>query len=220
MRHSVISTLVFSIIIFSVHSVNAQSEVGPNDSIITPEVIQLSGVLVTGDSLMPVPYSNIFRTRDNTGVISNALGFFTLPAFKGDTIMFSNIGYRNVTYTIPLDAEGDLMNIVQLIAPDTVQLEVTQVYPWPSKASFAREFLALELPDDNLARQQRNLDPVEMQKRMEFLGPESAASAKYAMNAEALRLQSMGTAQNLSLLNPFAWAQFLSALRNGDFRRQ
>ena len=67
---------------------------------------------------------------------------------------------------------------------------------------------------------QKNLDPLEMKKRMEFLGPEAAASAKYAMNSEALRLQRMGTAQNISLLNPFAWAQFLSALRNGDLKRQ
>ena len=204
----------------TIHSLNAQTVQEPTDSITYPEVVQISGVLVTGDSLLPVPYSNIFRTRDNTGVISNALGFFTLPAFKGDTIMFSNVGYRNVTYVIPQESEDKMMNIVQLIAPDTIKLNVADVYPWPSRASFSNEFLALELPEDNLARMQRNLDPVEMQKRMKFLGPEGAASARFAMNTEALRLQSMGTAQNISLLNPFAWAQFLSALRNGELKRQ
>jgi len=219
MRMKVISSVVFCVFLLSLTSVFSQ-DIVETDSLTVPEVVQLSGVLVTGDSLLPVPYSNIYRTRDNTGVISNALGFFTLPAFKGDTIMFSNVGYRNVTYVVPLESQEKLLNIVQLIAPDTIKLDVADVYPWPSRANFSSEFLALQLPDDNLARMQKNLDPLEMKKRMEFLGPDGVSSAKYAMNSEALRLQSMGTAQNISLLNPFAWAQFLSALRNGDLRRQ
>lgn len=220
MRGDVLNTIVIVLCLFVFHSAHSQVDQEPSDSIAYPEVVQLSGVLVTGDSLMPVPYSNVFRTRDNTGVISNALGFFTLPAFEGDTIMFSNIGYRNVIYVIPQDSEDKMLNIVQLIAPDTIKLDVADVYPWPSKANFSSEFLALELPEDNLARMQRNLDPLEMQKRMKFLTPEGQASAMYAMNNEALRLQSMGAAPNISLLNPFAWAQFLSALRNGDLKRQ
>lgn len=212
--------LVLGGLLLNAHSVYSQTETEPSDSIAFPEVVQLSGVLVTGDSLLPVPYSNIYRTRDNTGVISNALGFFTLPAFKGDTIMFSNVGYRNVTYVIPKSTEEKLLNIVQLIAPDTIKLDMADVYPWPSRENFASEFLALELAQTDLARMQKNLDPLEMEKRMEFLGPDAMSAAKYSMNSEALRLQSMGTAPVIGLLNPASWAQFLSALRNGDLRRQ
>lgn len=212
--------LIIVILLLSVVSNGQNEEPLKTDSIDFPDVVQFSGVLVTGDSLLPVPYSNVYRTRDNTGVISNALGFFTLPAFEGDTIMFSNVGYRNIEYVIPGEVEGNMLSIVQLILPDTIRLAETDVYPWPSKENFKKDFLALELPEDNLARLQKNLDPVEMKKRINYLGPESASSARYAMNNEALRLQSMGTAQNISLLNPFAWAQFLSALKNGDLRRQ
>ncbi len=202
-------------------SVKGQEEViAIGDSIPELEVIQFSGVLVTGDSLIPVPYSNVYRTRDNTGVISNVLGFFTLPAFKGDTIMFSNVGYRNITYVIPADTEDKMHSIVQLIAPDTIRIADVNVFPWPTRTAFKHDFLALELPEDNLARMQRNLDPLEMKKRIAFLGPDGASSASFAMNNESLRLQSMGTAQNISLMNPFAWAQFISALRNGSLRRQ
>lgn len=190
------------------------------DTSSTPDVIQFSGVLVTGDSLLPVPYSNVYRKRDNTGVISNVLGFFTLPAFEGDTIVFSNVGYRNVSYVIPTDLKDKMHSIVQLIAPETIRLADVQVYPWPSRSAFKNDFLALELGEDNLARLQRNLDPLEMKKRIAFLGPDGASSASFAMNREALRLQSMGTAQNISLMNPFAWAKFLSALKNGELRRQ
>ncbi len=190
------------------------------DSLEIPEVIQFSGVLVTGDSLLPVPYSNVYRKRDNTGVITNVLGFFTLPAFKGDTIVFSNVGYRNVFYEIPTDLEGNDHSIVQLIAPDTIQIADVEVYPWPSRENFKREFLALELGETNLSRMQRNLDPLEMKKRLAFIKPDGVSTATYAMNVEALRLQQMGTAPNISLLNPFAWAKFISALRNGELRRQ
>ncbi len=214
------SVFTFLFLSFSI-SILAQERVDQvSDSTDFPDVIQFSGVLVTGDSLFPVPYSNVYRTRDNTGVISNVLGFFTLPVFEGDTVMFSNVGYRNTTYVIPNNIEDKMLSIVQLMAPDTIRLADTEVYPWPSRENFKADFLALALPDDNLARIQRNLDPLEMKKRMEYLGPEAASAASFAMKSEALRLQSMGAAQNISLLNPFAWAQFLSAIKNGDLRRK
>ena len=190
------------------------------DSLKSPEVIQFSGVLVTGDSLLPVPYSNVYRKRDNTGVISNVLGFFTLPAFEGDTIVFSNVGYRNVSYVIPEELGNKMHSIVQLIVPETIRLANVNIYPWPSRSAFKNDFLALELGEDNLARLLRNLDPLEMKKRIAFLGPDGSSSASFAMNRESLRLQSMGTAQNISLMNPFAWAKFISALKNGDLGRQ
>jgi len=211
---------IIFLVLFICLGFSAYSQEQNIDSLEVPVVIQFSGVLVTGDSLLPVPFSNVYRTRDNTGVITNALGFFTLPAFEGDTIMFSNVGYRNVTYTIPSNVENGMLSIVQLISPDTISLAETKVYPWPSQDNFKKSFLALELPKDNLSRMQKNLDPLEMKKRIKYLGPEATAAGTYAMNNEALRLQSMGTAQNINLLNPFAWAQFISALRNGDLRRQ
>jgi hypothetical protein len=125
-----------------------------------------------------------------------------------------------VSYVIPEELGNKMHSIVQLIAPDTIRLANVNVYPWPSRSAFRNDFLALELGEDNLARLLRNLDPLEMKKRIAFLGPDGSSSASFAMNRESLRLQSMGTAQNISLMNPFAWAKFLSALKNGDLRRQ
>ena len=190
------------------------------DSVSSPKVVQFSGVLVEADSLFPVPYSNVYRQRDNMGVVSNNLGFFTLPAFEGDTIVFSNIGFRNQYYAIPEGVEDGMLSIVQVLTADTILLSETKIYPWPAdKAALRKELLALELPSNVLARSQNNLDPLDMETRLSLLPGDSNTAYAYAMNQEVLKLQTMGTARNVSLLDPFAWAQFLSALRNGSLRR-
>lgn len=213
---------LFCAVLLITATASAQTDSLTADSNYIPKVVQFSGVIVEGDSLMPIPYSNVFRSRDMMGVVSNNLGFFTLPAFEGDTIVFSNIGYKDQYFKIPRNTEDGMLSVVQLLVPDTILLSETQVYPWPAnRAALRKDLLALELPDDVLSRSQNNLDPLKMDERLQHLMVgDASASFTNAMNRQVLELQSMGQARNVSLLNPFAWAQFLSALNNGSLRRQ
>ena len=63
-------------------------------------VVQVSGLVVTGDSLSPLPYCTIFRARDRRGTMTDLRGFFSLPALEGDTLSFS-LGYIEQQVVIP-----------------------------------------------------------------------------------------------------------------------
>lgn len=213
--------ILFSIATLIVQVSFSQVDSLSTDSIDAPQVIQFSGVLVEADSLLPIPYSNVYRLRDMMGVVSNNLGFFTLPAFEGDTIAFSNVGYKNQYFKIPANVEDGMMSVVQVMIPDTILLTETQVYPWPAnQADLRKDLLALELQEDNLSRSQKNLDPLKMEERLQNMLGDANSAYAVAMNRQVLELQSMGQARNVNLLNPYAWAEFLSALRNGSLRRQ
>ncbi|MDG1673981.1 MAG: carboxypeptidase-like regulatory domain-containing protein, partial [Flavobacteriales bacterium] len=68
---------------------NAKAQTQPE----APQVVQVSGLVVTGDSLSPLPYCTVFRSRDRRGTMTDVRGFFSLPALEGDTLEFSSVGY-------------------------------------------------------------------------------------------------------------------------------
>ncbi|MEZ7977627.1 MAG: carboxypeptidase-like regulatory domain-containing protein, partial [Flavobacteriales bacterium] len=68
---------------------------------VTQEVVQVSGLVVTGDSLMPLPFATVFRIRDSRGTMTDARGFFSIPVLEGDTIRFSSTGYIPRDVIIP-----------------------------------------------------------------------------------------------------------------------
>lgn len=183
-------------------------------------VIQFSGLVVTGDSLTPVPFTTVYRERDQRGTITDNLGFFSVPAFAGDTINFSCIGYLPSTYVIPDSLTGSRYNLVQVMGRDTVQLETTFVYPWPTKERFRQDFLALDLPGsrDDLAA--ANLEAAKMYERMIETGMDGAENYRYAVSQEARKIQYAGSMPTISLMNPIAWAQFIQAWRSGKLGRQ
>ncbi len=186
----------------------------------TPRVVQFSGLVVTGDSLTPVPFTTVFRTRDERGTITDNLGFFSIPAYAGDTIKFSSVGYLAAKYVIPDSLTTNRYNMVQVMRRDTVQLETTFIYPWPTKERFREEFLSLDLPDTKEEVAQRNLEAAMLYERMNEMGMTSDENYRYAMQRETQKIQYAGAIPTVSLLNPIAWAQFIQAWRRGDFGKQ
>lgn len=184
------------------------------------QVIQFSGLVVAGDSLSPVAYTTVYRHRDKRGTITDNLGFFSIPAFVGDTVYFSCIGFLKSVYVIPDTLKEMRYNMIQVLRRDTVQLETTFVYPWPTKERFRQEFITLELADtkEDLAR--RNLEAAQLYERMNELDPDSRQAYHYAMLQNTRQITYAGQAPTISLMNPIAWAQFINAWRNGAFKKQ
>ncbi len=58
------------------------------------KVIQFSGYALTSDSLMGIPFVHV--TILNRGRVATAGpdGFFSFAAVEGDTLYFTNVGYR------------------------------------------------------------------------------------------------------------------------------
>jgi hypothetical protein len=186
-----------------------------------PKVIQLSGIVVTGDSLSPVAFAGVYASsRAFQGSATDYFGFFSIAAEEGDTIIFTSIGFIEGQYVVPDSLTSNRLSLVQFMRRDTVELPMTFIYPWPTPERFKEEFLALNLPDSDQERAKKNLDSRALYERMQEMGMTSSESFMYATQRQHEKLLYANQAPPISVLNPIAWAKFIQAWKNGDFQRK
>lgn len=186
-----------------------------NDSL-----IQFSGVLLTRDSLEAVPFATVMIKGSNRGTISDYYGYFSFVAEKGDTIVFSYVGFKNALFWIPDSLDRKNYSLIQMMDVDTVILQEAVIYPWPTKEQFRQAFLDLRLPEDDKQIAMRNLERAELKERMENMEASGSESFKIANQMRANQLYYAGQLPPNNLLNPIAWAKFIKAWKNGDFKRK
>lgn len=183
-------------------------------------LIQFSGVVVSGDDLEPISFTSIMIQNTHRGTISDYYGYFSFVAEVNDTILFSSIGYKDAQFIIPDTLPSFRYSIIQLLQPDTVVLPEATVYPWPTKEQFKQAFLNAYVPDDDLARAQKNLDPRTMESLMASMPMGPSGNFKYQMQEYQTRIYYSGQAPPLNILNPLAWAKFIQAWKDGDFKQE
>ena len=183
-------------------------------------LIQFSGVMVEGEKLHPVPYTSIIVKNTHRGTISDYFGYFSFVAKKSDTIEFSAIGFRPARYIIPDTLTSNTYSLIQVLGKDTIYLKATEVYPWPSKEQFKQAFLNLTLPDDDMARATKNMDHADLKEKMVGMAMDASLNYKYATQQYQSKLYYAGQTPPNNLLNPIAWAKFIQAWQNGDFKQK
>lgn len=212
--------IFFSLALFFFSSISAQQNPAWQDKNLKNRLVQFSGVVVEGDSLRPVPYASVIVKNTNRGTISDYFGYFSFVAQLMDTIEFTAIGYNSARYIIPDTLTTNNYSLIQVLRTDTVYLKETVVYPWPTKEQFKSAFLALQLPEDDLARAEKNMVRADMKERM--IGMANDASLNYlnTMQQYQSKLYYAGQLPPNNLLNPIAWAKFIKAWKNGDFKNK
>jgi hypothetical protein len=206
---------ILSIFTFFCGSINAQKKTETNNNL-----IQFSGAVVEGDSLRPVPYTSIMIRNSYRGTVSDYFGYFSFVAQRRDTIEFSAIGYRDAIFVIPDTLTTNKYSLIQVLATDTVYLNTAVVYPWPSKEQFKQAFLQLNIPDDEMARAQKNMARSDMKERMTGTSVDGSLNYKYTMQQYQSKLYYAGQYPPNNLLNPIAWSKFIKAWKNGDFKNK
>lgn len=190
------------------------------------DLVQFSGVVVTADSLRPVPFTNISILNSGRGTTSDYWGFFSIVVHKSDLISFSATGYKSGVFRIPDTLSDDRYSLIQVMSSDTIMLTETVIYPWPSKEQFRRAFLTLEIPDDDIEIAKRNLAYMEMREIYgrnydpERYGYTPGQSYRNYMSTQADKLYYNGQTMPNNLLNPIAWAKFIKAWKRGDFKKK
>ena len=181
-------------------------------------LIQFSGIVVEGDSLKPVPFTSIIVKNTSRGTISDYFGYFSFVAQSSDTIVFSAIGYNSSRYIIPDTLTSNKYSLIQVLRTDTIYLKETVVYPWPTKEQFKSAFLALQLPEDDMARAEKNMARADMKERMNGISMDGSMNYRSTMQQYQSKLYYAGQMPPNNLLNPIAWAKFIQAWKNGDFK--
>jgi hypothetical protein len=182
-------------------------------------VIQFSGLVVTGDSLAPVPYTTVWVKNTRRGTITDFYGFFSIAVYERDTLRFTAVGFKEVNYVVPDTLSQSRYSAIQIMSRDTIYLPETIIYPWPTREQFRHAFIHTEIPDDDYDRAMRNLARAEMKERMQNMAMDGGMNYRYAMQQHSNRLYYAGQAPPMRIFDPFAWAEFFKAWREGRFRR-
>jgi hypothetical protein len=174
-------------------------------------VLQISGVVVATDSLIPVPYATVYRGKDNRGTFSDYSGYFTLPAEVGDTLFFMYIGLKKSTYIIPNDTTHHI-SIVQWMEQEEIILPTVNVKPYPTPGKLRHEILALDLPGDQYFKFNRDLASI-----ANYDGLAEMSDAAYRESSQTIIARySGGFRSGGNLLDAAAWSKFMKALKRKD----
>lgn len=206
-----------ALLVFFQLSANAQKNSPPANT--NRDLVQFSGVVVEGDSLRPVPYTSIIVRRSSRGTVSDYFGYFSFVAQEQDTIEFSAIGFNNAIFVIPDTLSNNKYSLIQVMRTDTVHLRETVIYAWPTKEQFKAAFLKLDLPEDDMVRANRNMARADTKERMMGMAMDASMNYKYTQQQYQSKLYYAGQLPPNNLLNPIAWAKFIKAWQNGDFKQ-
>jgi hypothetical protein len=183
-------------------------------------LIQLSGVVVSSDSLQEMPYAAVYNRTVRRGTMADIYGFFSLVVQPGDTIMFRYYGHKPSSYIVPDTLTDDRYSIIHMMEVDTMEIDEVIIYPWPSKEAFAQAFITMNPYDDALMRVQKQLSGQSLAELSRMVPTDASLSFGNVTNQQNTRLYTMGQSPVNNLMNPFAWASFLQKWRSGELQRQ
>lgn len=183
-------------------------------------LIQLSGIVISGETIEPLPYTTIFDRTQHRGVIADYFGYFSTVVFPGDTLLFSFFGYKTSTYIVPDTLSDNRYSIIHMIEKDTLNLPEVTVYPWPSREDFARAFIDMRPYDDALRRAQRELSGESLAFIAARLEGDASLSYGAAQQLAATKLYTQNQLPANNLFNPYSWAKLIQDWKAGKLGRQ
>lgn len=210
-RFFVLAFLAFFISIAFTRTASAQND---------PKLVQVSGLVITSDSLVGIPYATVLIKGTNRGTITNYQGFFSLVAALGDTLQFSSIGFTNASYTIPDTIHKDRFSVVQLLTGSTGYIDTVVIFPWPTPDQFRDAFLSLNVTNNDMEIAKRNLDQQRLQQISETLPYDGNENSDIYLRNEAYKYYYQGQIPPMNIFNPISWAKFIQAWKNGDFKKK
>jgi hypothetical protein len=183
-------------------------------------IVQINGVTMTADSLRGVPGVVVLVKNQNRGVESSNSGVFSIVVYKGDTLSFSALGYREKEYVVPKNIEGHYLSMIQLMVQDTFYLPETIIRSLPSREKFDYAFKHWKIPDDKYEIARKNTDELTLRALAYMLPKDGRENQAAYQNMQAKDAVYYGQVKPMNLFNPLAWADFYEAWKRGDFRRK
>jgi len=183
-------------------------------------VVQLYGIVMTADSLVGIPAVSISIKGTTRGTVTNNPILFSIVDLKGDVVEFTHDSFKPKTIAIPRNIEGNQYNIVQLMVEDTFYLPATIIKPRPSPEQFARDFVSVKVPDDNIEVARQNNDAAKRRVLMQNTPNDGSGAAAMQFRNIANRAVYQGQVPPMNIFNPAAWSEFIKSWKRGDFKNK
>ncbi|MEM6773183.1 MAG: carboxypeptidase-like regulatory domain-containing protein [Bacteroidota bacterium] len=186
------------------------------------ELVQFSGMVLDGgdNQLLPIPYATVLIKDDGRGTYANLEGFFSIVVHKGDSIIFSALGFDDAVYVVPDTLKDDKYSIVQLLTKNDIDLPTAVVFPWPSREHFKLEFLAMDVSSELQDRVSASLSPSNMERLREAVPASGAENASFYLRQQAQKTYYIGQRPPMNIFSPVAWKQFFDGWKRGDFKKK
>ena len=184
------------------------------------DLVQFSGMTITADSLNPVPFAKIYDISSHRGTSSDVMGYFSFVAHIKDTVLFTALGYKPVRFYIPDTITKNRYSLIQLMTADTLTLAAAIIFPWPTLEDFKRAFIETKIPDDEIEIARKNLRAADIRMRAEDYPMDARMNYRNYIDNQTSKLYYAGQQQPFNFLNPFAWAQFIKAWKEGKFKQK
>lgn len=188
-------------------------------------VVQFTGIVATGDSLLGVPGATVMVPQAGRGTATNAYGYFSLPVLAGDSIVIRSLGYRNQWVVIPLDYPRQSYSVIVQLKEDATMLPEVRIFPYVTEKDFKKAFLALRLPTERGSRTAENLNEEIMKRIFNNAPVTSMGNYRQTMQQQQFeRDRRMGIGPSVQannpLLNPFSWLQLIKQVKDGEFKKK
>ncbi|WP_303312241.1 carboxypeptidase-like regulatory domain-containing protein [Hymenobacter sp. BT730] len=188
-------------------------------------VVQFTGIVATGDSLLGVPGATVMVPQAGRGTATNAYGYFSLPVLAGDSIVIRSLGYRNQWVVIPPDYPRQSYSVIVQLKEDATMLPEVRIFPYVTEKDFKKAFLALRLPTERGSRTAENLNEEIMRRIFNNAPVTSVGNYRQTMQQQQFdRDRRMGIGPSVQannpLLNPFSWLQLINQVKKGDFKKK
>lgn len=180
--------------------------------------VQISGI-IRDEFNAPLPYSHIIIINAGKGSIADKSGRFSFIVYPNDTLIFSSLGHKRKQLIVPDDLDVVHYSVDIQLESDPFEIKEVTVFPWATYEEFSEAFIALNLPEDDYDRAIANIALIQTWLELEGLPLDAGASFRVAMQEHYYRNMYAGQPPN-NLLNPFSWAQFIQAIREGRFNRR
>ncbi|WP_310587083.1 carboxypeptidase-like regulatory domain-containing protein [Tellurirhabdus bombi] len=183
-----------------------------------------TGIVTSGKTSEPLPEAYVYIPKAGRGILSNRMGYFALPVLPGDSVVFSYVGFKKQYTIIPRRLTETSFSAVIAMQEDVTTLAEVKVYPYATEELFKQALVNMKLPDEkereNLAR---NTSAEAMQRLAAMTPMSAAANYRYFMNQQFFgrdNLINRSQMTTIPFLNPFAWANFIQSVKNGDLKKK
>lgn len=210
---------IFITVLFFSLNLQAQNETS-SKSAKDSSFIQISGVVVSADSLTQMSFATIFNRGTKRGTLADYYGYFSIVAKAGDTLIFTYFTHKTSTYIVPDSLKQNRYSIVHMMFAEFKELPEFTVYPWPSREDFARAFVEMETYDDALRRAQKQLSGESLAFAAARLSTDASMTYNWQRAQDQTKLYTHGQLPVNNLFNPASWAKFVSALKKGELGRE
>ena len=210
--------LIFVSLFLIFGSINAQVD---EDSREEYNLIQFSGIVVEGDSMLGVPGVHVFNPSTGRGTSTNLLGFFSFPVMPGDSLMIAAVGFQREYYRVPEDSTENYTVVVRL-SEDTLMLPMLEIIAFPSERVFKEAFLALNVRTaQDQTNMNNNLNDQIMRRLLMDQEDDGSMNHSYYMNQQLYYMEQRYMYRtDISLLDPFAWGRFFKDLESEKKKKQ